>query len=162
VLAFFFLTRYQSKPPMASPDVLVRQVPVPPRPSAEGASSLSSPSPAGRMAHSRQMSSLSMTTFTTTSQSIPPSEPLLRGAEHREDALARRPLRPGASYVACCLLVRLVMSFSSSSPDRGYWERAHVNRMRRWRLLCGVLLSIMGRSPTDVFHLTHCVLNMPS
>lgn len=85
-----------------------------------------SPSPSGiRATHSRQMSSLSMTTFTT-SQSHYPSEPLLRNADHRE-AHARQPPHPDTSV-----------------EDRRYWERVSARRMRRLRLLKGALWSIIG------------------
>jgi len=89
--------RYQLEPSMASPDV-VHQVPTP-RGASGTAASL--PPSASRMAHSRQMSLLSMTTLAT-SQSHHPSEPLLYGAEHH-DAHSRRPLHPDASYVATWL-----------------------------------------------------------
>ncbi|KAI9435809.1 hypothetical protein H4582DRAFT_624421 [Lactarius indigo] len=85
-----------------------------------------SPSPSGfRASHSRQMSSLSMTTFTT-SQSHYPSEPLLRNADHRE-AHTRLPPHP-----------------DTSTEDRRYWEEVSARRMRRLRLLKGALWSIIG------------------
>ncbi|KAH8988317.1 hypothetical protein EDB92DRAFT_1948005 [Lactarius akahatsu] len=85
-----------------------------------------SPSPSGiRATHSRQMSSLSMTTLTT-SQSHYPSEPLLRNADHRE-AHAQQPPHPDTSV-----------------EDRRYWEKVSARRMRRLRLLKGALWSIIG------------------
>ncbi|KAH9964835.1 hypothetical protein BC827DRAFT_891147 [Russula dissimulans] len=97
-----------------------------PRPPFEASSP--PPSSASRMAHSRQMSSLSMATFTTTSQSHhQPSEPLLRSTEGHQEMLSPPPLHP-----------------ATSSQERGYWERAHLRRVRRWRLFWGILLSVMG------------------
>ncbi|KAI9452260.1 hypothetical protein F5148DRAFT_515455 [Russula earlei] len=86
----------------------------------------SPPSSGGRMVHSRQMSSLSATTFTPTSHSFQLSEPLLRGADHQE-TLSPPPLRHPASLW-----------------QRGHWERTRMRRVRRWRLFLCVLLSVLG------------------
>ncbi|KAF8486830.1 hypothetical protein DFH94DRAFT_687302 [Russula ochroleuca] len=99
-----------------------------PRPS-DGASL--PPSSRSRMAHSdhsRQMSSLSMTTFTTTSQSQHyPSEPLLHGPERTEPPSRHHVHHP-----------------DPASQAKDYWERSNARRVRRWGLFQGVLLSILG------------------
>ena len=85
---------------MASPDV-----PPTPRP-AEGASPHSSTS-RSRTVHSRQMSSLSMNTLTTTSQSHHPAESLLHSRERTMQPSQHSP-RPDPSYVGCRLRFLLV------------------------------------------------------
>ena len=92
---------------------------VDPRPSPRPPLEPSSPPPsASRMAHSRQMSSLSMNTFTSTSQSHHPSEPLLRSTEAHQGMLSP-PLHPAALYVGrpprffFWFRYQLMISFSS-------------------------------------------------
>jgi hypothetical protein len=118
-------------------------VPPAPRPS-EGASPHSSTSKS-RTVHSRQMSSLSMNTLATTSQSHHPSESLLHGGERTEQP-SQHPPRPDPSYVGCRPRLPLVDIFSRSQTKE-YWESINVRRVRRWGLFQGVLLSIMGRLP---------------
>ncbi|KAI0292989.1 hypothetical protein B0F90DRAFT_1822484 [Multifurca ochricompacta] len=90
-------------------------------------SEVASPSPSGtRVTHSRRMSSLSMTTFTTTSQSHHQSEPLLRNVDY-QGTITREPLRPVVS-----------------AEEVGYSEMGLQQRARRFRLLEGILLSIIG------------------
>ena len=96
------------------------------------------------MTHSHQMSSLSMTTLTTTSQSQYLFDPLLRGTERTVP-----PPRPDHLYVGSSLgrAFRLLTPLLCSRPQtKDYWERANMRRMREWCLLQGILLSIMGKS----------------
>ncbi|KAF8266048.1 hypothetical protein EI94DRAFT_1702058 [Lactarius quietus] len=84
------------------------------------------PSPSGsRATHTRQMSSLSMTTFAT-SQSYYPSEPLLRNADHQGAHTRQPPIH------------------DTYAEDRRHWVMTSARRMRRWRLFKGVLMSIIG------------------
>ena len=95
------------------------------------------------MAHSHQMSSLSITTLTTTSRLQYPSEPLLHGTERT----VPQP-RPDHSYVGSSLgrAFRLLTPRLCSRPQKkDYWERANMRRMREWCLLQGILLLIMGK-----------------
>ena len=90
-------------------------VPPAPRPS-EGASPHSSTS-RSRTVHSRQMSSLSVNTPATTSQSHHPSESLLHGGERTEQP-SQHPPRPDPSYVECRPRFPLVDNIPFSSLDR--------------------------------------------
>jgi hypothetical protein len=106
--------------------------------------------------HSRQMSSLSMTTFTTTSQSQHyPSEPLLHGPERTEPPSRHHVHHPDPAYVELPRrlfwfgLLMSVSCFFSRSQAKDYWERSNARRVRRWGLFQGVLLSILGMSPLN-------------
>jgi hypothetical protein len=124
----------------------VRQAP---RPPIEVAASSPPSSSTSRIAHSRQMSSLSMNTFGTVSQLNQPSEPLLPGGADHHVEPSQRPLHPRASYVGRPSAFVTVDDLLSRPRERGYWEGAHARRMRRWRLFTGILLSIMGTLSFD-------------
>ncbi|KAI0263181.1 hypothetical protein BC834DRAFT_971467 [Gloeopeniophorella convolvens] len=89
------------------------------------------------------MSSLSMATLTTTSHSHHPSEPLLHSTAYQE-MLARQPLHPDAPHVAWSPDLLFGGDPVPRAEERGYWEMKLRRRLRRLRLLKGVLLSIIG------------------
>ena len=96
------------------------------------------------MTHSHQMSSLSMITLATTSRLQYTFDPLLHGTEQAvpEPRLDHLYVRSSLGRAFRLLTLRLC----SRPQTKDYWERANMRRMRRWCLLQGILLSIMGKS----------------